>query len=208
MACHCKNPSNDSHSSEHGSGEEGNSTSGGSVSSNITADMLNSLAGDGQSELIKQRLEKYLAPGSKIDVDEQGQEDRTILYDLMDYMNQSQIHLKSSNKITNAKRQQAIIDIATELLNRGARPDMPDIYNHTPLLEMVDHCVGLYTYNSVHGGIDRTKEMALLQKMVQAPGLTRTHLKSRLSNNSAYDYAQVAGDREVLALLTGAGINQ
>jgi hypothetical protein len=72
---------------------------------------------------------------------------------------------------------------------------------------MVDHCVEIYSYNKNQGGnINRAKEIALLQKMLQVPNLKNKDAKSLGSKQSAYEIAQKAGDQEVLGLLTTAGI--
>jgi hypothetical protein len=219
IACNCsKNSSGDPHSNEHSSGgtisstssssaSTGNPGGGGNIPSNsidIKADMLNPLANDNKSDLVKKRLEKYLAPNAGIAVDEQDQKGKTMLLSLASCMNVDQLPLGVQDE-KNTKRQQAMIDVANALLNRGARSDIPDNNGVTPLLYMADHCVD--TYKNKGTNIDRAKEIALLQKMLQTPKLVNTDAKFAYNNKSAYEIAQAAGDQEVLGLLKTAGIN-
>jgi hypothetical protein len=158
---------------------------------------------------IKKRLEKYLAPGSGIDVDEKSKNNQTtILYDLLYCIDLNPIYRREQNE-ENIKRQQAVIDVTNALLNRGARPDTLDKFGQTPLLYMVSYCMGIYSYNKKEGkNISRANEIALLQKMLQAHNLANKDAKFLASQKSAYEAAQDASDQEVLGLLIAAGITK
>jgi len=216
-ACHCnKNHPNDSNSSEHSSGETNNNTSNGSTSTeessilsnskDITADMLNTL-----SEIlvsIDSRIKRYLDPKSKIDIDKRDISGKTILSDVVSCMSNRQLPLGVKNEAS-VRRQQAMIDTSNALLNRGARPDIPNNKGYIPLSDMVDHCVDIHNCNKNRAvRINRDKEIALLKKMLQTPNLINTDAKLLHHNKSAYEVAQAASDKEVLDLLTLFGITK
>jgi hypothetical protein len=170
--------------------------------------MLNNLTSELTTKPVKKRLEKYLFPNAGIDIDDKDTDGRTILCDLAVCMDILKLPVGVQNE-ENTKRQQAIIDIANALLNRGARPDIRDNYGQTPLLYMVSYCIAIYNHNKNGGkNINRAKEIALLQKMLQASHLANTDAKFFGSKESTYKTTQYVRDQEVLDLLTAAGITK